>query len=974
MTECPCSKLVELVQRLLRDTETCVAAVPSLMPPSDIRAVLCVVRSTLGEPALFLYSLSPGSRGLALRDVLPLSTHALTLTATASNSAGSGGSSAASSASSTGGNRNTAVTVVVQRRKDGAKLVFETLVTPDADRRAQLATFAGMAETAARDIVVTEDTFGWVLRYKLSLPQLPLAPVSPLAHNVCAHSLTRNTENTTVQLEDPEPETATPQEGTATKAAAAAGTAAGDAGESGGSLPAKGGDEGAWDGAGAEGLRTETKEVTIMFATWNVNGKLPPASLEEWLVRAGGQGVSPDIYCIGFQELDLSASALVLGDTSKAEPWESCIAATLSKHGDYVKLATKLLVGIFLCVFVRRDVLRCVSDVQSDLMPVGILGVMGNKGGVAIRFALNDSTFCVVNSHLNAHMENVARRNQDYHDIARELVFFVDGRRTSIWDHDLLFWIGDLNYRIMGADADVRSRLRRGDIASLLPLDQLRQQQAARLAFEPFAEPPITFQPTYKYDANSTEYDTSQTHRCPAWCDRILYHVGTSTSSSSSSSSTSNNPSRNNSPTPAAATSTEGEEKRDAGDAAEKWVTNVDYVRHELLISDHRPVSALYRVRTRTGLAEAKKKMMRHRLREMDNFENESIPEVAFSASELAFGQVHYNETVPRKLGLKNTGTVVANWRFEKKPGERSACKPWVRVVPSSGSLAPGEQVTLLVTAGVDRNVAPLLSGSAGNALDDILVLHIQGGKDYFLALTGEYVRSSLGMTVPQLVAFDHPVRTSLPAGERRLWVPKEIWRLVDHLMLRTSDGNGDGNGTRCGLDTPGLFAPNAPNANATAPQPAAADLDVVQECLDTGESLALHDVAPQTAAAALLRLLDNLGMPIVSADLYPRLMQCTSLAEAKALLGSQLDDENYTTFFYILSFLRTVLAHAHNNGTTAEQLAAVFAPVLLRSPRAVIGSFTGQQTDPASTTAEQREAATFVYRFLSDISPTAPH
>ena len=169
MTECPCSKLAELVQRLLRDTETCVAAVPSLMPPSDIRAVLCVVRSTLGEPALFLYSLSPGTRGLALRDVLPLSTHALTLTAAASSSSSSSSSGISGSSGGSAGGRNTAVTVVVQRRKDGAKLVFETLVTPDADRRAQLATFAGMAETAARDIEVTEDTFGWVLRYKLSL-------------------------------------------------------------------------------------------------------------------------------------------------------------------------------------------------------------------------------------------------------------------------------------------------------------------------------------------------------------------------------------------------------------------------------------------------------------------------------------------------------------------------------------------------------------------------------------------------------------------------------------------------------------------------------------------------------------------------------------------------------------------------------------------------------------------------------------
>ena len=414
-------------------------------------------------------------------------------------------------------------------------------------------------------------------------------------------------------------------------------------------------------------------------------------------------------------------------------------------------------------------------------------------------------------------------------------------------------------------------------------------------------------------------------------------------------------------------------------------------MRHELLTSDHRPVSALYRVRTRVGLAEARQKLMRHRMREMDNFENESIPEVAFSATELAFGRVRYGEAVPRKLVLKNTGTVVANWRFEKKPGERAACKPWLRVAPAAGSLAPGEQATLLVTAAVGRAVAPLLSGSSGPALDDILVLHIHGGKDYFVALTGEYVRTSLGMTVPQLVAYDRPVRSSLPAGERRLWVPKELWRLVDALLSSTNTGNGNGSGNGngngngnqgenngnqgnaplCGLDTPGLFA-------LDAPPPETADLDAVQQCLDTGETFPVQGFAPHTLAAALVRLLDNLGAPLVAQELCPRLVQCASLAEAKGLLGSQLDDENYTTFFYVLSFLRTVLAHAAHNGTTAEQLAALFAPVLLRQPSAgtadPAATATSAPATATATTAEQREASNFIYRFLSDISPTAPH
>lgn len=48
---------------------------------------------------------------------------------------------------------------------------------------------------------------------------------------------------------------------------------------------------------------------------------------------------------------------------------------------------------------------------------------MGNKGGIAIRFMYRDSSFCFINCHLNAHLENTMRRNQDYHDIARRVQF-----------------------------------------------------------------------------------------------------------------------------------------------------------------------------------------------------------------------------------------------------------------------------------------------------------------------------------------------------------------------------------------------------------------------------------------------------------------------------------------------------------------------------------------------------------------------
>jgi hypothetical protein len=37
-------------------------------------------------------------------------------------------------------------------------------------------------------------------------------------------------------------------------------------------------------------------------------------------------------------------------------------------------------------------------------------------------------------------------------------------------------------------------------------------------AFEGFAEPKIMFEPTYKYDLNTDEYDTSTKCRIPSYC------------------------------------------------------------------------------------------------------------------------------------------------------------------------------------------------------------------------------------------------------------------------------------------------------------------------------------------------------------------------------------------------------------------------------------------------------------------------
>lgn len=47
---------------------------------------------------------------------------------------------------------------------------------------------------------------------------------------------------------------------------------------------------------------------------------------------------------------------------------------------------------------------------------------------------------------------------------------------------------------------------------------------------------------------------------------------------------------------------------------------------------------------------------------------------------------------------------------------------------------------------------------------------------------------SSFGSTLERLILFPHPVRSSQPleaTSEDKLYVPKELWRLIDYLYRR---------------------------------------------------------------------------------------------------------------------------------------------------------------------------------------------
>uniref|UniRef100_A0A914P2T4 Inositol polyphosphate-related phosphatase domain-containing protein n=1 Tax=Panagrolaimus davidi TaxID=227884 RepID=A0A914P2T4_9BILA len=142
-------------------------------------------------------------------------------------------------------------------------------------------------------------------------------------------------------------------------------------------------------------------------------------------------------------------------------------------------------------------------------------------GGVGISLNINNTSVCFLNCHLAAG-DKLLKRNEDFHTVSN--MKFHNNR--GIYDHDVVFWLGDLNYRLDSpyTFGEVLTITESGQTAKLLQHDQLQQQQLTGQAFRGFKETlGLPFLPTYKFDNGTSRWDTSNKKRIPAWCDRILF-------------------------------------------------------------------------------------------------------------------------------------------------------------------------------------------------------------------------------------------------------------------------------------------------------------------------------------------------------------------------------------------------------------------------------------------------------------------
>eukprot|EP00055_Hartaetosiga_balthica_P015944 m.98149 g.98149 ORF g.98149 m.98149 type:complete len:962 (+) comp9001_c0_seq2:161-3046(+) len=620
---------------------------------------------------------------------------------------------------------------------------------------------------------------------------------------------------------------------------------------------------------------TDYEPFHLVIGTFNVNGRSPVlndngdvVSLTPWLLDRIAD--EPDMYALGFQEADLSKEAFLFGESKREDEWAVIIANTLGES--YTELHRKRLVGMYLIVFVKKNMKHYISELKTDMQGTGLMNVMGNKGGVALKLRVKDSSLCFVTTHLAARDENVARRNQDYEELCRRLTFDKGTEYESgIFDSDFLFWFGDLNYRIEGEDSAIKAASNSGNIQYLLQRDQLSEQRKQNRVFFSFVEPAIDFKPTYKYDIGTDRFDTSEKKRSPAYCDRILFYTKT----------TSNN------------------------EVCIREYTSAPEIR----ISDHKPVRGQFTLSVSVVDPKRQQDTMNSIFRELDVIENDSLPDVELSCQAFEFQNVRFDRKQEQELRIKNIGKVKAQFSFIPKHGDTEVHPSWLRINKRGGILSQGEETTITLTMHVRMEDACNLN-TEQETLDDVLIFHVENGNDFFITVNGSWLPTFLCRPLLDLCYLNVPAREMLRVEHEGQLneLPKELWLLVDFLV-------------RHGLKKPDLFKTGSRTH----------DMWIVVESLDEGLDIPM--VASTGAVLRVLRLfLTSLPESIIPQSLYSRCVEnarnhllCTKVIE-------ELPMCNKIVFNYLLRFFKEILKYKNTNDSDLETLLRLFGPAILRS------------------------------------------
>uniref|UniRef100_A0A7R9U3C0 Inositol polyphosphate-related phosphatase domain-containing protein n=1 Tax=Pinguiococcus pyrenoidosus TaxID=172671 RepID=A0A7R9U3C0_9STRA len=307
-----------------------------------------------------------------------------------------------------------------------------------------------------------------------------------------------------------------------------------------------------------------------------------------------------------------------------------------------------------------------------------------------------------------------------------------------VLDHDLVFWMGDLNYRIVeGVELDeVYQLINSGDdgLEKLIELDQLNQERSAGRSFRGFHEGRLRFGPTYKYipGEKPQRYDNrpEKKMRCPSWCDRVLWRQPPGTMVSYDQ-----------------FASVDPRPVRETNEAFRESVQLLQYrAVMGLAISDHVPVNAVFDAKVRKIDQQRRLEVCREIISERARSECRTIPLLRPSERAMWFSDVRYEQDQQRSLMLHAeipSLAAIVGGRDQAADGapdvpfriSSNSVPAWLRLSPMEGVVPAGGSLTITVEC-LSSVAVGNVSRLGADILSAMLVIFVDGGEDRVLPVT----------------------------------------------------------------------------------------------------------------------------------------------------------------------------------------------------------------------------------------------
>jgi hypothetical protein len=205
------------------------------------------------------------------------------------------------------------------------------------------------------------------------------------------------------------------------------------------------------------------------------------------------------------------------------------------------------------------------------IIKTGLMGTLGNKGSCLIRFNYMDTSFAFSCGHFAAGSSANNNRLNELNDILNKN--FPVFKELKFRDHDVAIISGDLNFRNEIEYSSCLQLIKNKNLINLAEYDQFNRLKKVNLSLVDIEEGSLCFNPTYKYNIGTNEYDAKR-KRVPSWCDRIFFKKS-------------------------------------------RLINQLIYDRAEYTHSDHRPVFSIFNISAYQEIKETKKKIIqeiRHNL------------------------------------------------------------------------------------------------------------------------------------------------------------------------------------------------------------------------------------------------------------------------------------------------------------------------------------------------------------------------